>query len=66
MAKGKYKNIINKSKCNRAPSEPSSPTTESPRYPNKPEEIDLKSHLMKVIRSFKKKINKSLKKYRKT
>jgi hypothetical protein len=38
-----------------APSEPSSPTTASPGYYNKPEEqnCDLKSHLMKMIEAFK-------------
>ena len=45
------------------PSEPSSPTTASPGYPNKPEkqDLDLKSHFMMLIEDFKKDINNSLK-----
>jgi hypothetical protein len=56
MAKGKSKNIINRSKYNLAPSEPSSPTIARPGYPNTPEEqdCDLKSHLMKMLEIFKK------------
>ena len=44
-------------------SEPSSPTTASPEYNNIPEnqEADLKSHLIKIIESFKEEINNSLK-----
>jgi hypothetical protein len=44
-------------------SEPSSPTTVSPGYPNTPEKqaSDLKSHLMMMREEFKKDINKSLK-----
>ena len=51
-----------------AASESSSPTTTSPGYPNILEEQDNvpKSHLMKIIETFKENINKSLKKYRKT
>jgi hypothetical protein len=66
--KGKYKNIINRNQCNMAASESSSPTTTSPGYPNILEEQDNvpKSHLMKIIETFKENINKSLKKYRKT
>ena len=46
------------------PSEPSSPTTAKPGYPNTPEkqELDLKSHLMVQIEDLKKDINNSLKK----
>ena len=42
---------------------PSSPTIASPEYMNTPEnqEADLKSYLMKIIESFKKDINISLK-----
>jgi hypothetical protein len=40
---------------------PSSPTTASPGYPNTSEEQDLKSHLMKMIETFKEETNKSLK-----
>jgi hypothetical protein len=46
-----------------APSEPSSPTTASPGYPNTPEiqDSDLKSHLMKMIEDLKEYIYNSLK-----
>ena len=44
-----------------APSEPSSPTTASPGYPNTLEEqdYDLNSHLMEMIEAFKEDINNS-------
>ena len=56
MAIGKHKNTSNRNQCHLAPSEPSSPTTASPGYPNTPEkqDSDLKSHLMKMIEEFKK------------
>jgi gas vesicle protein len=46
-----------------ATSEPSSPTTASPGYPNIPEKqgSDLTSHLVKIIEDFTKDINNSLK-----
>jgi hypothetical protein len=45
-----------------APSEPSTLTTASPGYPNLPENhvVDIKSYLVKIIESFKKDINSSL------
>jgi hypothetical protein len=60
MAKGKYKKIINRSQCNMSPSEPCSPTTARPIYPNTPEEqdCDIKCYLMKMIEALKKAINK--------
>ena len=63
MAKGKHKIIINRNKGNMTPSEPSSPTTANPGYPNTPEkqELDLKSYLMMLIEGFKKNLNNSLK-----
>ena len=63
MARGKGKNISNKNQGYLASSEPSSPTTASPGYPNTPEkqDSDLKSHLMMMIENFKKDINNSLK-----
>jgi SMC interacting uncharacterized protein involved in chromosome segregation len=63
MERGKYKNISNKNQGYLASSEPSSPTTASPGYPNTPEkqDSDLKSHLMMMIENFKKDINNSLK-----
>jgi hypothetical protein len=63
MAKGKHKTINNRSQYILAPSEPSSPTTANPRYSNTTEnqDIDLKSYFMKLIESFKKDKNNSLK-----
>ena len=63
MARGKGKNISNRNQGYLASSEPSSPTTASPGYPNTPEkqDSDLKSHLMMMIEDFKKDINNSLK-----
>lgn len=68
MAKAKSKNISDRSQCNLAPSELSSPTTASCGYPNTPEEqdSDLKSHLMKMTEGLMGDINNSLKKYRET
>jgi hypothetical protein len=63
MAKGKYKDIINRSQYCMAPSESScSPTTAISGYPNTPEEqdCDLKFHVMKMIESFKETRNNSL------
>uniref|UniRef100_A0A8C6G7V4 Uncharacterized protein n=1 Tax=Mus spicilegus TaxID=10103 RepID=A0A8C6G7V4_MUSSI len=61
--KGKNKNISNRNQDYLASSEPSSPATASPEYPNTPEkqDSDLKSHLMMVIEDFKQDINNSLK-----
>jgi hypothetical protein len=60
MARVKHKNISSRSQYTLAPSEPSSSTTGSPRYPNMPEkqDNDLKSHLMKMIEAFKEDIKK--------
>jgi DNA anti-recombination protein RmuC len=46
-----------------ASSEPSTPTTTSPGYPNTPEkqDLDLKSYLMMLVEDFKKDIKNSLK-----
>jgi hypothetical protein len=51
-----------------ASSEPSSPTTAYPGYPNTPEkrDSDVKSHLMMMIEDFKKDISKSLKEIQRT
>jgi hypothetical protein len=50
-----------------ASSEPSTPTTASPGYPNTPkkQDLDLKSYLMMLVEDFKEGINNS-KKYRRT
>jgi hypothetical protein len=63
VAKGKCKNIINRSQCNMIPLEHSCPTTTSTWYPNISEEQNcgLKSQLMKIIEAFKENINNSLK-----
>ena len=63
MAKGKHKNPTNGNQGYWAVSEPSSPTTTSPRYPNTQEKkkLDLKSYLMMLIEGVKKEINNSLK-----
>jgi hypothetical protein len=63
MERVKGKNISNRNQGYLASSEPSSPTTVSPGYPNTPEkqDSDLKSHLMMTIGKFKKAINISLK-----
>jgi chromosome segregation ATPase len=63
MAKGKCKNLTNRNQEHWASSEPSTPTTTSPGYPNTPEkqDTDLKSYLMMVVEDFKKNINNSLK-----
>ena len=60
MARDKCENINNRNQGYLASSEPSSPTTESPGYPNTPDSY-LKSHLMMMIENFKKDINNSLK-----
>jgi hypothetical protein len=63
MAKGKCKNLTNRNQENSASSEPSTPTTVSPGYPNTHETQDsgLKSYLMMLVEDFKKGINNSLK-----
>ena len=63
MGKGKHKNPTNRNQGHMATSEPSSPNTASPGYPNTSEkqELDLKSHLMMLIEGFKKDLNNSLK-----
>jgi hypothetical protein len=63
MLRSKDKNISNRNQGYLALSEPSSPTTGSPGYPNIPEkqDSDLKSHLMMMIETFKMNINNSLK-----
>jgi hypothetical protein len=67
MVKCKHKNITNRNQDNWASSEPSTPTTASPGYPNKPKKQDshLKSYLMMVVEDFKNGIGNS-KKYRRT
>ena len=63
MAKGKHKNLTNRNQDHSPSSEPSTPTSASPGYPNTPEkqDLDLKSYLMMVVEDFKKGINNSFK-----
>jgi hypothetical protein len=63
MPKGELKNLTNRNQDYWASSEPSMPTTVSPRHPNTPEkqDSDLKSYLMMLVEDFKKGINNSLK-----
>jgi gas vesicle protein len=63
MASDKHKNISNRNQFDLATSEPSSPTTASPGYPNTPinQDSDLNFHFMKMTEDFKKDINNSLK-----
>jgi hypothetical protein len=63
MAKGKHKNLTNRNQDYLASSEPSTPTTVSPGYPNTPEkqDSDLKLYLMMLVEDFKKDINNSIK-----
>ena len=63
MGKGKRKNLTNRNQEHWASSEPSTPTTTSPGYPNTPkkQEVDLKSYLMMLVEDLKKGINNSLK-----
>jgi hypothetical protein len=68
MAKGKCKNLTNSNQEHWASSEPSTPTTVSPGYPNKPEkqDTDLKSYLMMVVEDLRRALITHLKKYRRT
>jgi hypothetical protein len=63
MAKDKRKNLTNRNQDRSPSSEPSTPTTVSPGYPNTPEkqDSDLKLYLMMLVEDFKKDINNSLK-----
>jgi hypothetical protein len=63
MAKSKHKNLTNRNQDYLASSEPSTPTTVSPGYPNTPEkqDSDLKLYMMTLVEDFKMDINNSLK-----
>jgi hypothetical protein len=63
MVKGKCKNHTNTTQDYLVSSEPSTPTTASPGYPNTPEkqDSDLKLYLMMLVEDLKKDINNSLK-----
>jgi hypothetical protein len=82
MAKGKHKNLTDRNQDHSPSSEPSTPTSARPGYPNTPKkrDPDLKAYLMMMVEDIKKdfynslkeiqentvKSYKSLKKYRKT
>jgi DNA anti-recombination protein RmuC len=63
MVKGKRKNLTNRNQDHSASSKPSTPTTESPGYPNTPkkQDSDLKSYHMMLVDDSKKGINNSIK-----
>ena len=63
MAKGKRKNPTNRNQDHSPSSEPSTPTSPSPGYPNTPEKVDLdlKAFLMMMVEDIKKEFNNSLK-----
>jgi hypothetical protein len=65
MAKGKLKDLTTRNQDHSASSEPSTPTTASPGYPNTTEKQDLKqdlkSYLIMLVEDFKKDFNNSLK-----
>jgi hypothetical protein len=64
ISKGKSKNLTNRNEDHSPSSEPSTPTSASPGYPNTPkkQESDLKSYLMMLVEDVKKGINNSLNK----
>jgi hypothetical protein len=63
MGKGKHKNLTNRNQDRSPSSEPSTPTSASPGYPNTAEkqDTDLKSYLMMLVEDFKKVSSNSLK-----
>jgi gas vesicle protein len=63
MAKGKCKNLTNRNEDHSPSSEPSTPTSASPGYPNTPkkQDSDLKYYLMMLVEDIKKDFNNSLK-----
>jgi hypothetical protein len=63
MAKGKHKNLTNRNQDHLRLSEPNTPTTTSPGYPNTPkkQDSDLKSYLRIMVEVFKEGINYSFK-----
>jgi hypothetical protein len=67
MARGKHKNLTNRSQDHSPSSERSTPTSPSPGHPNTPEKLDpdLKAYLMMMVEDIKKDFNNS-KKYRRT
>jgi hypothetical protein len=68
MAKGKHKNLTKRNQEHSPSSEPSTPTSASPGYPNTPEKLDpnLKAYLMMMVEYIKKDFNNSLKEIQNT
>ena len=68
MAKDRHKNLTNRNQDYSPSSEPSTPTSAIPGYPNTPEKIDLdlKAYLMMMVEDIKKFFITHLKKYRRT
>jgi hypothetical protein len=67
MGKGKCKNLTNRNQDYSPSSEPSTPTSASPGYPDSPEkqDSDLKLYLMMLVEDIKKGFNNSLKEIQK-
>ena len=63
MANGKCKNLTKRTQDHSPSSEPSTPTSASPGYPNTPEKLDpdLKAYLMMMVEDIKNDFNNSLK-----
>jgi hypothetical protein len=61
--KSRCKNLTNRNQDHSPSSEPSTPTSASPGYPNTPEKLDpdLKAYLIMMVEDIKKDINNSLK-----
>jgi hypothetical protein len=68
MMKDKRKNLVNRNQDHSPSSEPSTPTSASPKHPNIPEKLDpdLKAYLMMMVEDIKKGINNSLKEIQNT
>jgi hypothetical protein len=63
MVKGKHKNLTNRKQDHSPSSQPNTPTSASPGYPNTPkrQDSDLKSYFMMLVEDIKKDFNNSLK-----
>jgi hypothetical protein len=68
MAKGKCKNLPNRNLEHSPSSEPSTPSSASPGYPNITEKLDpeLKAYLIMMVEDIKKDLITHLKKYKRT
>jgi hypothetical protein len=63
MAKGRCKNLTNRNQDHSPSSEPSTPTSSSPKCPNTPKKLDpdLKAYLIMMVEDIKKDFNNSFK-----